>query len=52
MNGVPMDQVSMDARWAKWKQDGLRMNMVRKARFRKVVAVLCLGGALWLSLQF
>jgi hypothetical protein len=52
MNGVAMDQASMDARWAKWKLDGVRMNVLRKARFRKLVAALCLGGALWVVLQF
>lgn len=52
MNSVAMDQASMDARWANWKQDGFRLNLVRKARMRKVFAALCLGGAFWLVLQF
>ena len=49
---APMDTAALDARWAKWKQDGRRAELVRKERLRNILAALCLGGALLMFLRF
>lgn len=45
------EQAAADDRWAKWQADGRIHEVQRLTAVRRIVAAVCLGGALWLLLR-